>query len=94
MVLDFVPLPFSEWQKWYATTLQWHIVDIVNYIFGYILTSKIYFFIVYILGIFAGLSIGKSIASLLKVTDSSQTLVIKAVNILFCCVTLGPTSVW
>lgn len=51
-VLDFTIPPFSEWQKWYATTLQWHLVDMLNYIFWYEITTKIYYLFVYGFGVY------------------------------------------
>lgn len=45
-VLDFVITPFTSWQSWQATTVQWHIVDLLNYVLWYAWTSKLYYIFV------------------------------------------------
>lgn len=82
-VLDFVPLPFTHWQTWSSTSLQWHIVDVLNYIFEYSITSKIYFCIVYLVGIFAGIHIGDSLWLILKNTHPHKIFILRITSILF-----------
>lgn len=81
-VLDFVPFPFTQWQDWYATTLQWHIVDICKYLFGSAITSKLYFFGVYLVGIFCGFLSGKILGNIMH-ADTSQIRILQMWSILF-----------
>ncbi len=68
-VLDFVITPFTIWQGFFNNTLQWHIVDLINYILWSEITSKLYYIFVFVLWLFTAAKLWKQIAYL---SDSSQ----------------------
>ncbi len=82
LVLDFVPSSFTEFQPWYSQPLQWHLMDILKYVFASVIASKIYFIWVYLLGIYAGLEIGKTLSFFLK-ANAKNHLVLCSTSILF-----------
>ena len=85
LVLDFIPSTFTEFHPWYSQALQWHLMDILKYIFGAMIASKIYFILVYALGIYAGLEIGKTLSYILKIQEKNSFLLYSSSILFFLC---------
>ncbi len=81
-VLDFVVTPFTTWQNFFSTTLQWQILDIVNYFFWNEVTSKLYYLFVFVLWLFTASKLWKQLYVLLN-SPKNKLWIYQAITALF-----------